>query len=53
MKLGASVVHQHRLELSGGVLVAPSLVRARAGNNSLFLLYRAVLTARPAGEPTV
>lgn len=52
MKLGAFVRHQHRLELSGGVLVAPSLIRARAGDDSLFLLHQVVLSARPAGQPT-
>jgi hypothetical protein len=51
MKLGTSSIHQHRLELSGGVLVAPSLSRARAGDNSLWLLQQAVFAARPAGNP--
>jgi hypothetical protein len=47
------VVHQHRIELSGGVLVAPSLIRARASDDALRRLRRAVLTARPADAPGV
>lgn len=45
------VRHRHQLELSGGVLVSPSLTRARAGDNSPRLLYRAILMARPPGKP--
>jgi hypothetical protein len=51
MQLGAFVRHQHRLELSGGVLVAPALARARVGDDSLLRLYQATQTARPAGQP--
>jgi hypothetical protein len=44
---------QYWLELSGGVLIAPELKRSRVRDDSLRLLHRAVLTARPAGKPAV
>ena len=50
---GFLLVSPYRLELSGGVLITPTLTRARVGDNSLFLLHRAVLTARPTGKPAV
>ena len=43
-------VHEHRLELSGGVLIAPSTIRARAADASVRDVRRAVLTARPGRQ---
>jgi hypothetical protein len=45
--------HRHTLQLWGGVTLSPQLIRARAGDDSLALLCRAVLAARPAGEPVM
>jgi hypothetical protein len=50
---GGLVLYQYRREVSGGVVIAPVLQRSRVGDNSLRLLHRAVLTARPAGRPAV
>ncbi|MCI0400475.1 MAG: hypothetical protein L0Z68_04125 [Gammaproteobacteria bacterium] len=47
---GTYAVHRHSIELSGGVLVSPSLAPARVGDNSLLFLHHAVLTARPVGR---
>ena len=47
MQGGALRLLHHRLKLSGGVLVAPTLRRMRVRDDSLRLLHRAILEARP------
>jgi hypothetical protein len=47
------VRHEHRLELSGGVEVYPHFSLARASDDSLFRLRRAVLSARPGTRTAV
>ncbi len=48
---GATVVQRVHLGLTGGVLIHPSLTRARSGDASLTRLHHAVLQAQPAGRP--
>jgi hypothetical protein len=43
------LVHTHRVDLSGGVLIRPSVSLARAADDSLFLLRQAILRSRSAG----
>jgi hypothetical protein len=45
--------HVHMLQLRGGVVLSPRLIRARAGDDSLAPLCRALLAARPAGDPVM
>lgn len=49
LPLGSTrVVHRHRLDVSGGVVVAPVLRRLRPADDALGRLRAAILAARPA-----
>lgn len=44
---GMGAIHRHRLEISGGVLVSPTLSRVAAAGDSIGALAREILRVRP------
>lgn len=46
-----SMIRQLRLEVSGGVLMQPSVTRFRSVNNELAMLHDVILAMRPPGQP--
>jgi hypothetical protein len=49
----SSVLHSHSIEMSGGVLVAPSVVRYRVADRSLRCLRKAILHSRPSSSSVI